>query len=319
MESTPFMKVFRFILKLLLVAIVILICDRGTGAILKHYYFNQDSGELYRTTYSLDSTKADIIILGPSRAKCSYVPDIIEDSLHLTCYNAGKDGSFIFYNYAVFKEITKRYNPKLVIFDIAPDELEYRIYEYERLSILLPYYKTHPEIRPIVDMSNPFVKIKLISSIYPYNSLIFKIGMGNLEFNKKREPSKSGFVPYFAVMKNELPDTMKIKPSTIDENKINALKDIITTCKKKNIQLVFVYSPVYSIIRDSYYYPLISDYFSGYNVEYIDLSNDPVFINNPQYFSEKIHLNNDGANVFTTMVLKEIESKNIYSSDKKLR
>ena len=35
----------------------------------------------------------------------------------------------------------------MIIIDISPEELGYNATEYERLSSLLPYYQTHPEIR----------------------------------------------------------------------------------------------------------------------------------------------------------------------------
>ena len=179
--------IIRLFLKMILITVLILVFDRGIGTLLAKYYFSQESGGYFRTTYSIDSTSADVLVFGSSRANHSYVPEIFEDSLSLTFYNTGKDGNDILYNYAIFKAITKRYSPHIIIFDIRPENLAYNAFEYDRLSVLLPYYDDHPEIADIVNLRSPFENIKQISSIYRFNSMIFRIAMGNLEFNKKRE------------------------------------------------------------------------------------------------------------------------------------
>ncbi len=305
MASSSFRQIIRFFLRFLLIILIILICDQVIGTILKRFYFSQESGVGYQTTYAMDSTVADVIILGSSRANHSYVPDIIEDSLHYTCYNAGRDGNFTLYNYAIFKAITRRYNPKLIIIDIRPEDLKYLIFQYERLSLLLPYFQTHPEIRSIIDLKGPFEKTKLISAIYPYNSLILQIAMGNLNYNKERMPNVKGYIPGYGIMKQEKLDTSKNYTCILDENQIQALKDISSTCKQKNIDLVFVFSPIW-IIQDNFCNTIISEFCSDNDIRYLDMSNLPVFINNPDYFEDKTHLNNEGARLFSTMLINEI-------------
>ncbi len=187
----------RFLMKLLIITSLIMIFDLGIGSVLRTFYFRQESGTCYRTTYSVDSTLADILVIGSSRANHGYVPEIFENRLASTFYNTGKDGNYILYNYAIFKAITKRYNPKMIIFDIRPEDFAYNAYEYDRLSLLLPYYQAHPEIAEIVSLKGPFEKIKLRSAIYPYNSMIFRIVMGNLEYNKKESWMIMGMSHFF--------------------------------------------------------------------------------------------------------------------------
>jgi hypothetical protein len=107
-------------------------------------------------------------------------------------------------------------------------------------------------------------------------------------------------------MKNEKIDTLKIGICTIDENKVHALNDIILTCQQSNIDLIFVYSPVWRIIQDSFYNTIISDLCSENGISYIDMSNNPTFIYNSNYFADKEHLNNEGAKVFSTMLINKI-------------
>jgi len=306
MTSSAFKQILKFSYRFILILFLILVCDRGVGTILKIFYFRQESGVGYKTTYAIDSTVADVLIFGSSRANHGYVPEIFEDSLHYSFYNTGRDGNYILYNYAILKAISGRYNPKLIIMDIRPDDIGYSATEYERLSLLLPYYKTHPEIRNIIDYKGPFEKIKVVSAIYPYNSLILQILIGNLNYNKERVSDNKGYVPILKVMEKEKIDTFQISLLTVDENKINALKDIISTSKQKNIDLVFVYSPARTFIKDNFYETILSDLCSENGTNYIDMSNHPVFINNHLYFADKDHLNNDGAKVFSTMLVNKI-------------
>ena len=107
MERSSLNQIGRFFLKLMWVLSLIFLFDRGIGMILKHFYFRQGFGERSRTTYVIDSTSAEIIILGSSRANHSYVPEIFESRLSYSCYNAGRDGNFILYNYAIFNAIDR--------------------------------------------------------------------------------------------------------------------------------------------------------------------------------------------------------------------
>jgi hypothetical protein len=295
-------KIFiRFIGKLLLIFIIIYISDFGIGKVLKVFYLRLRDDLYGQITYCIDSTSADVLIFGSSRANHSYVPEVFEEGPN-TCYNAGRDGSFVLYNYALFKAVVTRYTPKKIIIDISPDELSYSAVEYERLSLLLPYYQTHPEIRDIIDLRGPLERVKHVSSVYFYNSLIFQIVRGTLPNSKVKVQNMKGYLPLQKRMKYETIDTVKIDPGKTDENKISALKDIISTCHKKNIDLAFVYSPIWKITRDSYCNQVLTKLCCENGIKYIDMSNLPDFINRPDYFADISHLNDEGARVFSKML-----------------
>jgi len=276
---------------------------------LRKFYFKQTSGFLYRTTYSIDSTNADILIFGSSRANHHYIPHVFEDSLKMTCYNTGRDGNFLLYNYALFKTITNRYTPKIVVFDISPNEFYYKSYEYDRLSILLPYYKNHPEIRNILYLRSPLEKYKLMSAIYPFNSNILSIAIGNTEINKKRNPDINGYVPLHGTLIDTILEKVKLSTlGLIDTNKINALNDIINTCNNNGILPVFIQSPLY---QD---FPPSNAYFSGIdslaktqNDIFWSWLDDPHFLSAPHLFKDKFHLNENGAMLFSKTVVRKLK------------
>lgn len=299
-----------FILKFLLILFLILIFDKGIGRILHYYYFRQKSGVGYLTTYSIDSTKAKILVFGSSRANHSYVPGIFENRLGSSFYNAGRDGTYIIHNYAVFKAITLRHIPEIVIFDIRPEDLAYNVREYDMLSLLLPYYKTNPEIRKIVDYKGPMERIKRISELYTYNSLILQIAMGNLESNSKRVTSEKGYIPLFRKMDNKVIDTAGAIRYNIDLLKLRMLKEMVQSCKERNIRLLFVNSPTWQIKRPGEYEKAWKEFCSDDSVNYLDMSDMKEFINNPEYFADVYHLNDTGAKIFSELLVNELEKLN---------
>jgi hypothetical protein len=306
MPKTSSNQVIRFFLKLFLIIFIILIFDQGIGTVLKDFYFTQNSGPGYRTTNAVDSTLSDIIIFGSSRATHHYVPEIFENRMHYSYYNAGRDGNSVLYSYAIFKTITKRYNPKQIIVDISPRELGYFADEYARLSILLPYYKYHPEIRSIVNLRGPLEEFKLISAIYPFNSMIIQIVIGNLEYNKERDIEIKGYLPIYKTLKNATIDTLENSTIPLDENKILAIKDMISTCNQKKIHLIFVYSPIWQINLGSSYDTIFYQLCMENGIDYLDMSNHKTFIDNPDFFADQNHLNNEGARVFSEMLVEKI-------------
>lgn len=298
---------FKFTVSIIILFMILIIFDRVGGAILRHYYFSQTSGLYYRTNYSIDSTKADILVFGSSRANHHYVPEVFEDSLNMSFYNTGRDGNFILYNYAIFKLILKRYSPKIIIIDINPDEIYYDHNSYDRLSSLLPYYQDHPEIRGIVELRGPFEKVKTFSAIYPFNSNMLTIIVGNLEFNKRRKGDRKGYVPLFNKMKEVTMVPIEMNNLPIDTVKLNAIKDIGEICENKKIMLFYLQSPSYTEKKNTYAKEILMKIANDFNAKFFDYSEDTIFKNNPSLFQDIEHLNNDGATIFSGIVSKRIK------------
>jgi len=293
----------KFLTRIIIVILVLIIADQLIGRTLRHLYFSQVAGEYYRATYTIDSTKADILVFGSSRASHHYVPEIFEEKLKMSIYNTGRDGNYLLYNYAAFLAVTKRYTPKLVIFDINPIELYYREADYEGLSTLLPYYNDHPELKEIIELRGPFENYKLYSATYPFNSQLIYIGIGNLEVSKTKYGSHKGYLPLYGKMKSEpANNSLTETTGTIDTNKVNALTDISTYCKKNKIRLAFTYSPIFNNPTEGIASKIIADIAMANQDKYFNFSNDSIFDNHPEYFKDNVHLNNDGAKIFSKII-----------------
>jgi hypothetical protein len=300
-------KSLVFVSMAIITIVVLILCDRGIGYLMKYLYFNQQSGDGYLVTYAIDSTEADILVLGSSRAKHSYDPEVIEDSTKYSCFNAGRDGTeHLLFNYGQFMAITSRYNPKIVILDLRPEDLAYSAKEYDMLSPLLPYYRTHGEIRELMLVRGPFEKLKHISAIYPFNSLIFQVVMGNLEMNKGRKVHYNGYVPFPDGKVEGQIDTLPIHDIALDKYKIGVLENMIRICNEKEIRLIFVYSPTWHIVTRSPYDAVLTELCNKKQIDYLNLSNHPDFLTNPGYFYDRTHLNDNGAKIFTSMLIRKI-------------
>ncbi|WP_273568325.1 hypothetical protein [Maribacter halichondriae] len=285
------------------------------GKTLRHFYFTQDSGLQHRTTVSIEKTEADILIFGASKANHHYDPRILEDSLNMSAYNTGRDGQFVFYQTALLKAALKRYTPKLIILDFI-GTFAYDQHDYDRLSNLLPYYEDHPELRDIILLRSPFEKYKMISQIYPYNSMLTTIAVGNLEFNKHRDfnINYDGYVPLHGVYNKKLDSVRTSLTYEIDDNKINAFEEFLTLTKQHDIPLVVIYSPIYYLYDRDFSIELCSKLCQKNGIPFIDFSRDKEFLKDINLYEDESHLNQVGVEIFTKKVGRIIKQRGLLSN-----
>ena len=143
----------KYIGKALLLFVLLLVADRGIGYSLKWMYFNQKGEDFYYTTKALDEQTADLVILGSSRARNHYNPEILQDSLDMSCYNAGRSGCFLVYQRAQLDLILDRYTPKAIILEVTPYDMMVGEGDYDRLSGLLPY-QHHASWQEVISMKS---------------------------------------------------------------------------------------------------------------------------------------------------------------------
>jgi len=297
----------HFIAKLLLLLLILFLLDFSIGNTLRYFYFKQEWGRQYRATYALEKTTADALIFGSSSAYHHYVPDIIEARLKQSCYNTGSPGQSLLYNYAILKAILKRYSPKLIILDVSGGDFRVDQESYDRLSFLLPYYKKHEEIRPIVNLKSPMEKYKLLSSIYAFNSSFLMIAGGNSEYFKKRTTDIKGYKPLFRTW-NEPLTIRNPEQYPLDRTKINIFRSFIEDCRNFGIKLFIVYSPTYiEYSQKDYSILIIGKIAKEQNIPFIDFTNDTAFTNHPSLFDDPVHLNFKGAELFTARVTNIIK------------
>ncbi len=296
-----------FLFKVLILLAIVFVFDYSIGTILNYYYFKQQRGSQYLTTYAVEKTKAELLIFGSSRANHHYRPDIFEKGLNLSFFNAGRDGNFLFYHYAILKAVLKRYKPKMVILDFMHGEFSKNQDSYDRISTLLPYYKSHPEMRSVIELKSPFEKIKMLSSIYPNNSSLLIIAGGNALFSMKKREDNEGYIPFSNTWNEPIKNELTTYRYELDSTKIQIYKSFIHDCITSKVKLYVICSPYFlkSNFTD-YSVRIARDIARKNNVMFLDYSQDSTFTNNIHLFADPEHLNDDGARIYSKKVVDTI-------------
>ncbi|MFH1681721.1 MAG: hypothetical protein ABIH26_13900 [Candidatus Eisenbacteria bacterium] len=291
----------------LLFLLLLFTLDYGIGSSLCRFYFRQSSGEQYRTTYSMERTTAGILVFGTSRANHHYVPSVFEEGLGDDFYNAGRDGSSILYHYAVLAGVLARHTPRAVVLDITPAEFARSRAPYERLTALLPYYDTHPEVRPVVLLKSRFERLKLLSRIYPFNSSLLTIAMGNLEANRKRKPDIKGYIPLRGRWGGPPGKAELAADETIDPALVRHFARFLVEARARGIRLHVVVSPAYREPGPpSRSLRIAGEICEKHGAAFSDFTSSACFFDRSDLFQDPYHLNHEGAVLFSERIVEEI-------------
>lgn len=280
--------------------VIVLIIDVGFGKMCD--YMNAHSkGGLSKQTYDLCmKDQYDILIMGSSRAHHHYDPQIIEDSLGMSCYNAGCDGNGIILMYGIYQMIINRYKPNLIIYDV---EQAFDLYEYKNdnnrtryLALLKPYHDQIGIDQVFKDVSEKEY-YKTYSGFCRYNSVSISL---LIDYLKKRHIDEKGYSPLSGEIKTE-PEKQAPIPQVIDSVKLNYMQKFISDVVSREIPLIIVASPKYGVTNSNDLQP-IKSICDKYNVPFADYYADSVFMAHKEWFKEPMHLNNVGARVFTERI-----------------
>lgn len=295
------MKAFLF--KTLLFFTILFCIDRGVGLLFSYLNSHSKGGETERFFSICNNIDADILVFGSSRAIHHYNPLIIQDSLGGSCYNCGESGNGIVLFYGIWELIRERYNPKVVIYDVNPDyDLVVGENNQKYLGQLKPYYDRKGVSQLFYEVSSE-EKYKMCSYMYRYNTKFLSI---LADYLHPFSANIKGFIP----IKNEM-DLMKTTnegkeyhPKIVfDSLKVHYFEEMMRNSKET--QWVFVASP-YWYGRDSLWYKPIIDMSKKYGVPFIDYSRDKKYVHNNAFFSDGSHLNELGANEFTSDLMNRI-------------
>ena len=289
-----------FVIKLLFFFAAIFIIDRGVGAVMKHYYFKQITGQEYKTKYAMDDCKEEVLVFGSSRAEWIVHPGILQEKLGMSCYNVGRNGHLIYYHYALLKSVLNRYKPKMIILDIDALMFGRNADEVAKISTLLPFYDSHSEIHAIIESRGPYEKIKLLSKMYPYNSLLLPILSGNSSFNKMKNANINGYSPLTNVFNEPLKKVDYTKSTLTDSGAINVFKAFVEDCLNANVKLVMICPPyiIESTGRDTSI-KIAMQFAAEKGIPFFDNSIDSFYISKPYLFADYRHLNDKGVEIYT--------------------
>ncbi|MGS0525487.1 hypothetical protein ACU8V7_10100 [Zobellia nedashkovskayae] len=299
------LKAFKFL-------IIFVIADFLFGTVAKQLYFGQETGKQARITYSLKQVDTDILILGSSHANKHFVPNVFEQNLNKTCYNAGVQGQGVLFQDALVKMILQERKPELIILNIDDIWLYENNSNYDRLSDLHPYYWDYRDVlKPILGLKSKIPDFKLIFKSYQYNSTLVHA----IKYLVSPQKDFEGYIPLKGVIKPQIQKGLeKRNESTetpkLDPNFISAYKSFIATCKINNVNLLFVVSPWYeqNDLSNNNSMLLLQEIAKTENIPVLNLYNDKRFLNQDKLFNDTSHLNDTGAHLFSEIVAKYAKS-----------
>lgn len=297
----------KYLLQIAFFFAIVAVVDFAAGMLFRYVQANKAGGRTGAEWHACRESNEDIIIMGSSRASHHYVPQILTDSLGMSCFNAGQDGNGIILQYGRWKMISERYAPKVLIYDVTPS---FDLQENDNMAYVdrLKPFCDDREVKNYVADIFPIEQWKLYSQMYRYN---YKFLEMLSDCVKSKDDQLCGYIPLHGQIRKEVVEgtsNAKVKPIEFDETKLQYLECLAQECQARNTQLIFVVSPYFkggSFSKETF--SPISNLAAKYGLPFYYL-NVSEFTDNPDLFKDSHHLNDEGAKAFTSEILHRIVS-----------
>ncbi len=309
----------KFVLKLILFTITIIILAYAlqwfidTG--LKKSNYSPEYKEWYEIYKS--NIKADIIIQGSSRSWVHFSPKALEDEFHLPAYNLGINGQQFPLQKWRF-DMYMRYNkkPRYIIQSVDVNFFNNPNISYD-FNQFIPYLNNEFENR--FKNHSFFTELDFNLPLYKYTHTDGAAASGLLNFFNKSPRSNGKYKGFKAYAKNwnaNLVDSFKLKNPkgfrvSFDNTTYALFNQFIQQCKKQNIELILVYSPVHAslqnqiINRDSIK-NIFLELSKNNNIKYLDYSEIPL-CSDTAYFYNANHMNAKGVEIFNKILVSDLK------------
>lgn len=295
----------RFIIKIVVFFLIIAVIDQVGGRFLKNTDRNSQYGDAFTREYITSRCTEDVIIMGSSRGNHHYDPQIISDSLKLSCFNCAYDALGILNMYGRYLLMTRTHTPKVLIYDVFT---RFDIYDdrKDHLNSLdgIKQYANNPQVMSIFDDVTPMEHYKLQSRLYQYNTKLFYMLS---EIKAKWAPSKLGYTPLEGTMVHEPePYAAEYTNQEPDSVKLKYMRKLIHVAQSKGTKVILCISPRYGATPNSDLDPIIK-LAKEENVPLLNHYTDKRFTTKKEYFKDSFHLNHTGATAYTKMIVGEIK------------
>lgn len=293
----------KLFVKLLIFVLLLFAFDRGYGLACRYIISHPKGGQLKLDQFICDSTKADILIFGSSKAKNQYDPEILEDSLGMSVFNCGSHGMGVIYHYGRWKIVSKRYVPKIVVYEVLPiTDMMVRDDNSIFINPLRPYYGKIEGVDSIFWKIDPTEKFKMMVNTYQYHSLIDYISC-----YRTSNWLRNGY---------SRPGDRVLDPKTVQydsfEYQLDSIKWYYMERFVKEVssrtQLVMAVSPMYSFHDDHGGLTKLKELCKECKVPVLDHFCDTSFVDDPNLYIDMAHLNRTGAEKWSMMIASELKS-----------
>ena len=294
----------KYLLHILLFFVIVAAVDVSVGSFGRYLQGHAKGGSSRQFDDLVMKDRHDVLILGSSRAHHHYDTPFLSDSLGVDVYNAGFDGNGVVLADGVLEMVLNRYKPRLVLFDIEP-AFDVNVYDKDNhhtryIKNLKPYYREEGVSEIIKDVSVEEWR-KVQSGLIRYNTEILGMLVDNVI---DRGLERRGFQPFKGKMEKE-PEPKAPKDVVRDSFKLAYIEKLIRLCQENDVPLILVGSPKYGQKNSEALQP-VKEIAEKYDVRFLDYYAEPSFMAHKGWFKEPMHLNSEGARVFSKMIAQEI-------------
>lgn len=294
----------KFLIRITIFFAVMIAADFIFGKVM-FYAESQSSSKNYHCMYEADE---DILILGSSFAVRNIVPSVIEDSLGISCYNAGEAGNGAMVAWARYNMFIKNHTPKLLVYTLTPGFDYVKSDDYSKyLNSVKPYYGHEESVTSMYkDVMTWSDGVILNSNFVKFNSyvaqLIYYWITKKYMGLKGYEPLEEVFTPY------ETEKEQEDETSELDLLKMNYLEMLFADATKREIPVLCVLPPVFNENVSLYQYKEGFQLCEKYGIPVINHKYCEGITLNAQYFYDIAHLNDKGAKFYSSRLCGELQT-----------
>ena len=294
-------KFFYLILKTVVITLLVLVV---LDFVYTTVYLHSSNRGKIDYVYNSKARNYDVVILGSSRANNHFVTELFEDK-GLKTFNYGMSGSHLFEASLLLKLMVERkYTIKNLI--IETDLNLSNEHRAEGIaSKFLPYLHDSETIKSHFSKEEDFWKLYYIP-FYRYIDFDAQIGFREMYKSARKKRTNildnGGFHALGNKKGNMKNDITALKPI---RNKY--YEEIKRICTANNIKLIAVMTPMCTNVKGL-------NYFEKVNKIYPEIHNYENAVEGDQYFSSCGHMNDTGARMFTTRIIKDFFDKGAKAS-----
>lgn len=289
-----------------IVAIVLLlfVLDRAGGLLMSVAYRHSKDIWSYKINYIANDADENVVLMGTSRCNNHYVPAIIADSLGETVYNAGISSTKnIFSHYICLCHLLSHHTPKVVCLELSAADFAQEDNAFSSTAFFAPFFGRDRQADSVFRDAGRYWAFSL-SHLYRYNGRALQTLAGLLiDWQKDDE---QGYLPIERPA--FLPDPLYEEEPTAacDSLKISYLNKFVARCREKDITVIFMISPKFTIAPPAYYATL-EEVARQNDVPLLDYHSSGLYHNQPELFHDNDHLWDEGARHFSSVFAADLK------------
>jgi hypothetical protein len=313
--------VTKFVTKMVvLIAISVLV----VGAV-NHFYIRTrgyKGTDSVRLRFESCPRGLNVINLGTSHSECAFGYDGIDG---IKGFNFALSSQDFYYDLEVLKHFKDRLAPGcVVILPVSYFSLGWGQEDIDRQNTDARYYcllgYSSVRNKSLID----YIKQRFCPALFASrNLMLFTLGKG-----KQATADQNVALPGSRFSEAQLPGEaekrarlhMKFMKGNNYANNLDNLSRVIEYCKTNELRPVLLTTPFTSFYNDCFprealaeQWSLINRLCDEYDLQYFDYSHDPRFSPNPELFNDSDHLNIEGQEIFTRIVIDDLKERDILS------